>query len=167
MGATGKPENMLSPGRVRRIYTPFHPASVGTANTAGRTITRSILQDALYQANIDLDAPPLTSTPIGLGSLTPTTPPPAVRPEGIGVPTRPRRPTSTPNPSLQWSPPSPSQLRTPGRRTHQNTSTWTYPYENHDYCYYHYQRWKRKEREKMGSNTLHFPLITLIDRFPH
>ena len=109
---------MLSPYRVRRIYVPLHPVGVdtGSTNAVRRTVSRDILQHALLKANINLD--PLSYSPAGLCSLSPTPPPaptPTVRPAEIGVPARPRRPN--PNPTIPWTPPSPSQLRTLGRAT--------------------------------------------------
>ena len=88
-GATGGPEDMLSPHSVRRIYMPLHPAGVstGSTNAVRRTVTRDILQHALSKANINLD--PLSYSPAGLCSLSPTPPPeptPTVRPAGIGIP---------------------------------------------------------------------------------
>ena len=73
--ATGTAADLSTP-RVRRIYTPLHPAGVGTGGTQAvrQTVTRDILQDALSQADIDLDPP--TYSPAGLGSPSPTPPPP-------------------------------------------------------------------------------------------
>ena len=110
--ATGGPEDMLTPARVRRIYSPLSimrtpPAGVGTSSSnmlrearmvlQGPTppqIQRDTLRDALEMTGINLNSPIGTSTPAGVG--TSTSPLPARSfPAGVGVPTRsPRQPTS-------------------------------------------------------------------------
>ena len=117
--ATGSAADLLSPRRVRRVYTPLQPAGVGTGGTPlRRTADSDILQDALSQADIDLD--PFTISPLGpaglgspsiLSAIRTSSPIRAVRLGGVGVPSRPRRPN--PSPARDPNIPSPSQLPSP------------------------------------------------------
>ena len=70
--ATGTAEDLVSPQRVRRAYTPLQHAGVGTGGTPLRRTTDSdIVQDALSQADISLDPlaySPVPFSPAGLGS---------------------------------------------------------------------------------------------------
>ena len=89
-GAMGGAENVLKPARVRRIYSPFRPAGVGTISTnmfrdvrhvlqgATPRTDRDVLQDALVQSVINLSSPRRTSTPAGVGSISPLGTPPSL-----------------------------------------------------------------------------------------
>ena len=115
--ATGGPEDMLTPTRVRRIYSPLSimgtPAGVGTSSSnllretrnvlQGPTprIERDTLQDALEITGINLNSPIGTSTPAGAG--TSTSPLPARSfPAGVGVPTRTPTVPRQPTPDRPW-----------------------------------------------------------------
>ena len=87
--ATGTAEDLLSPQRVRRAYTPLQPAGVGTGGTPlRRTPDSDIVQTALSQ--VDLSLEPSSFSPAGLGSPSILSPIRTSTPAGVGVASRPR-----------------------------------------------------------------------------
>ena len=52
-GATGGPEGTLTPSRIRRAYTPFHLAGVGTSSSNVSRDVRHVLQGATPRVQRD------------------------------------------------------------------------------------------------------------------